>query len=36
VAAAVRRHPIGFLLLSAGFAALVAWYALFVTVSARA
>jgi hypothetical protein len=35
VAAAVRRHPIGFLLLSAGFAALVTWYALFVTVSVR-
>jgi hypothetical protein len=27
LAAAVRRHPIGFLLLSAGFAALVTWYA---------
>jgi hypothetical protein len=35
LAAAVRRHPIGFLLLSAGFAALVTWYVLFVTVSVR-
>jgi hypothetical protein len=35
VAAAVRRHPIGFLLLSAGFAGLVTWYALVVTVSVR-
>ncbi len=33
--AAVRRHPIGFLLLSAGFAGLVIWYALVVTVSVR-
>ena len=35
LAAAVRRHPIGFLLLSAGFAGLVTWYALVVTVSVR-
>jgi hypothetical protein len=33
--AAVRRHPVGFLLLSAAFAMLVACYALFVTVSIR-
>jgi Flp pilus assembly protein TadB len=38
LAAAVRRHPIGFLLLSAALVALVAlvaWYALSVTVSVR-
>jgi hypothetical protein len=33
--AAVRRHPIGFMLLSAGFAGLMLFYALFVTVSVR-
>lgn len=33
--AAVRRHPIGFLFLSAGFTALMICYALFVTVSVR-
>jgi hypothetical protein len=33
--AAVRRHPIVFMLLSAGFAGLVLSYALFVTVSVR-
>jgi len=33
--AAVRRHPIVFMLLSAGFAALMLSYALFVTVSVR-
>jgi hypothetical protein len=33
--AAVRRHPIGFTLLSAGFAGLMLFYALFVTVSVR-
>jgi hypothetical protein len=35
LAAAIRRHPIGFLLVSAAFAALMTWYALFVTVSVR-
>ncbi len=34
-AAAVRRHPIGFLLLSAALAALVTWCAVSVTVSVR-
>jgi hypothetical protein len=33
--AAVRRHPLGFLFLSAGFTALMVCYALFVTVSIR-
>src|SRR5437667_8124262 len=33
--AAVRRHPIAFMLLSAGFAGLMLSYALFVTVSVR-
>src|SRR5205823_4355655 len=33
--AAVRRHPIVFMLLSAGFAGLMLSYALFVTVSVR-
>jgi hypothetical protein len=33
--AAVRRHPLGFMLLSAGFAGLMLFYALFVTVSVR-
>jgi hypothetical protein len=33
--AAVRRHPIGFMLLSAGVAGLMLCYALFVTVSVR-
>jgi hypothetical protein len=33
--AAVRRHPIGFLVLSAGLAMLMACYVLFVTVSIR-
>jgi len=35
IGAAMRRHPVGFLLLSAGFAALMIFYALFVTVSIR-
>lgn len=35
IGAAVRRHPVGFLLLSAGFAMLMIFYALFVTVSVR-
>jgi hypothetical protein len=35
LAAAIRRHPIGFLLVSAGFVALMTWYALVVTVSVR-
>jgi hypothetical protein len=35
IGAAVRRHPVGFLLLSAGFAVLMIFYALFVTVSVR-
>ncbi len=35
VGAAVRRHPVGSLLLSVAFAALMVCYALFVTVSVR-
>jgi hypothetical protein len=35
LAAAIRRHPVGFLLVSVAFAALMTWYALVVTVSVR-